>query len=309
MPPESCMEGLCAHREVDMWWGEVGEETSEGLALTSVHRRTAPCGPGKIGMSRPVLLRTKMAPSTHTCTTHGWWPWYSLFLPSLVPAGTPDPAVPMQGTWVRGLRWEGVKAGVFSSTRRPFANIHQVMSTHGADVQGKPGFWAKRGSSMTQCHAAAGCARPALGITEGAGLFPEFICSVLCLIHCFALFSLRHHIPPDMTAFQSPFGGEFFVCLFCFFPKYCWGNITSPSPAYVLPHSGRWKTKAKRGWLTFSNCRSTGLVARRNLSANPALLTMWPLGKLPNYLVLQSTEPVKSRCFSETHDCWDNVCP
>lgn len=220
MPPESCMEGLCAHREVDMWWGEVGEETSEGLALTSVHRRTAPCGPGKIGMSRPVLLRTKMAPSTHTCTTHGWWPWYSLFLPSLVPAGTPDPAVPMQGTWVRGLRWEGVKAGVFSSTRRPFANIHQVMSTHGADVQGKPGFWAKRGSSTTQCHAAAGCARPALGITEGAGLFPEFICSVLCLIHCFALFPLRHHIPPDMTAFQSPFWGEFLVCLFCaFFSK------------------------------------------------------------------------------------------
>lgn len=91
------------------------------------------------------------------------------------------------------------------------------MSTHGADVQGKPGFWAKRGSSTTQCHAVAGCTRPALGITEGEGLFPEFICSVLCLIHCFALFSLKHHIPPDMTVFKALFGVSSSFAFFAFF--------------------------------------------------------------------------------------------
>lgn len=95
--------------------------------------------------------------------------------------------------------------------------------------------------------------------------------------------------------FKALLGPSSLFVLGGFFPKYCWGDVTQLSAAYVLPHSGRWKTKAKRGWLTFSNCYSAGLVARKNLSANPTLLTIWPLGKLPNELVLQSVEQVFQR--------------
>lgn len=179
----------CVHTEKwDMWWGEVGEETSEGLALTSVHRRTAPCGPGKIGMSRPVLLRTKMAPSTHTCTTHGWWPRYSLFLPSLVPAGRPDPALPTQGTWVRGLRWEGVKAGVFSSTRRPFANIHQVVYTRGR-CAGEARLLGKEGKQHDTVSRSGWVRKACFGDYRGSGAFSRIHmqCALLNPLFCSVL--------------------------------------------------------------------------------------------------------------------------
>lgn len=87
------------------------------------------------------------------------------------------------------------------------------------------------------------------------------------------LHPLSSTISHQIGFFKALFGVSSLFCV-GFFPRYSRGNVTQPNPVYVLHHSGRWKTKAKRGWLTFSNCHSTGLVARRNLSANPTLLTM-----------------------------------
>lgn len=70
---------------------------------------------------------------------------------------------------------------------------------------------------MTKRCTAVGVQGLCLGINEGVGHFPEFIFSVLSLIHCFAPFPLKHHIPPDMMTFHSPFWGEFFVCFVGFF--------------------------------------------------------------------------------------------
>lgn len=70
---------------------------------------------------------------------------------------------------------------------------------------------------MMECHRAAGVQGLYMGISESVGHFPEFIFSVLSLIHCFAPFPFEHHIPPDMMIFQSPFWGEFSVCFVGFF--------------------------------------------------------------------------------------------
>lgn len=207
----------CVHTE--KWI--CGEEKLEKRPVRDLHWPA--CTVGLL----PVVL-AKMAWAHQCC----WGPkWHQVHTHAQHMAGDPGTACfylalcqlagLIQHCPRRGPEWEvsgekELRRGSLAQLEDPLL-IFTRLSTHGADVQGKPGFWAKRGSSTTQCHAAAGCARPALGITEGAGLFPEFICSVLCLIHCFALFSLRHHIPPDMTAFQSSFWGEFFVCLFCFF--------------------------------------------------------------------------------------------
>lgn len=108
-----------------------------------------------------------------------------------------------------------------SSASRPFTdNLPAPLCLWGSGArEARVTSEEQAGSRRTKCGTAAGVHDLCLGIKEGVGHFPEFIFSVLSLIHCFAPFRLKHHIPLDMTTFPSPFWGELFVCIVGCFSK------------------------------------------------------------------------------------------
>lgn len=112
-----------------------------------------------------------------------------------------------RGQEVSGKR--ELKQEMCNSASRPFTNNWpaHICLQGGWAREARATSGQKAGSSMTKCRAAAGVRDLRLGINEGVGHFPEVILSVLSLIHCFAPFPLKHHIPPDMTTFQGPILG------------------------------------------------------------------------------------------------------
>lgn len=161
-----------------------------------------------------------MAPGTHTCTA------LSIVARDSYAAGfytglrqLADLAWPGQcgglGQEVSGKR--ELKQDICNSASRSFADVCQL--TGRREREARVTSEQKAGSNVTKCGTAASVQGLRLGINRGVGRFPEFIFSVLTLIHCFAPFPLKHCIPPDMPTFQNPFWCLFYVCFLGSFSK------------------------------------------------------------------------------------------
>lgn len=110
-----------------------------------------------------------------------------------------------------------LKQEICNSASRSFADVCQLMGRR--ERKARTTSEQKAGSNMTKCGTAVSVQGLCLGISEGVGRFPEFIFSVLTLIHCFAPFPHKHSIPPDMTTFENPFWALFCVCFVGSFSK------------------------------------------------------------------------------------------